>query len=76
MGKLMTARLRDAGWTVAAADLAGSKLDAVAAESAAAPHPCDVSDDNQVTATAPAILDWFGRIDRPINAAASRSRAA
>jgi 3-hydroxyisobutyrate dehydrogenase-like beta-hydroxyacid dehydrogenase len=47
MGKLMTARLRDAGWTVAAIDLAGSKLDAVAVETGAAPHPCDVSDDNQ-----------------------------
>jgi len=46
-GKLTTARLREAGWTLAAVDPAGSKLDAVAAETGAAPHPCDVSDDYQ-----------------------------
>ena len=69
MGKLMTARLRDAGWAVAAVDLPGPKLDAVAAETGAAPHPCDVSDDRQVNSTTASIGDQFGAIDRLVNAA-------
>ena len=46
MGKSMTARLRDAGWAVAAVDLPGPGLRyAVAAETGVTPYPCDVSDD-------------------------------
>ena len=69
MGKLMTARLRQAGWAVAAVDLPGPKLDAVAAETGATPHPCDVSDDRQVNSTAASLGDQFGAIDRLVNAA-------
>jgi NAD(P)-dependent dehydrogenase (short-subunit alcohol dehydrogenase family) len=69
MGKVMTARLRAAGWAVAAVDLAGPDLDAVAAETGATPHPCDVSDDRQVTATAGSLVEQFGAIDRLVNAA-------
>jgi short-subunit dehydrogenase len=69
MGKLMTARLREAGWAVAAVDLRGSRLDAVAAETGATPHPCDVSNDHQVTNTAELIGGRFGAIDRLVNAA-------
>ncbi len=69
MGRLMTARLTQAGWSVAAVDLPGPQLDAVADETGATPHPCDVSDDNQVTATAHSIVERSGAIDRLVNAA-------
>ncbi|MGO9151888.1 SDR family NAD(P)-dependent oxidoreductase [Mycobacterium sp.] len=69
MGRLMTARLAERGWAVAAVDLPGPQLDAVVAETGAAPHPCDVSDDGQVTAASRAVLDRFGAIDRLVNAA-------
>ena len=69
MGKLMTARLAQQGWTVAAVDLPGPKLDAVAAETGAAPHPCDVSDDSQVACTAKSLVARFGAVDRLVNAA-------
>ncbi len=69
MGRVMTARLTERGWAVAAVDLAGPQLDAVAAETGAAPHPCDVSDDGHVAATSRAVLERFGAIDRLVNAA-------
>jgi NAD(P)-dependent dehydrogenase (short-subunit alcohol dehydrogenase family) len=69
MGRLMTARLTGAGWSVAAVDLPGPQLDAAATETGAAPYPCDVSDDNQLTVTAHFILERFGAIDRLVNAA-------
>ncbi|TAM65216.1 SDR family NAD(P)-dependent oxidoreductase [Mycobacterium sp.] len=69
MGELMTTRLTNAGWTVAAVDLPGPKLDAVAARTGAVAHPCDVTDDDQVGATARAVADRFGAIDRVVNAA-------
>jgi NAD(P)-dependent dehydrogenase (short-subunit alcohol dehydrogenase family) len=70
MGRLMTARLAHEGWAVAAVDLPGPRLDAVAAETGAKPHPCDVSDNGQVTFTAHSLLERFGAIDRLVNAAA------
>ena len=69
MGKLMAARLANAGWAVAAVDLPGPQLDDVAQETGAEPHPCDVADDVQVTATAQAVLERTGKIDRLVNAA-------
>lgn len=69
MGKLMTARLSQADWAVAAVDLPGPKLDAVAAETGAMPQPCDVSDDRQVRSTAESLVERFGAIDRLVNAA-------
>jgi NAD(P)-dependent dehydrogenase (short-subunit alcohol dehydrogenase family) len=69
LGELMTARLAEAGWAVAAVDLPGPKLDAVAARTGAVPHPCDVTDDGQVAATAHVIVDRFGTVDRLVNAA-------
>lgn len=69
MGRLMTQRLAAQGWVVAAVDLPGPRLDAVAAETGAAPHPCDVSDDNQVTVASRAIVGRVGPIDRLVNAA-------
>jgi len=69
MGALMTQRLAERGWAVAAVDLPGPQLDAVAAQTGAAPHPCDVSDDNQVPAASHAILQRLGAVDRLVNAA-------
>lgn len=69
MGALMTHRLTERGWAVAAVDLPGPQLDAVAAQTGAAPHPCDVSDDNQVTAASHAIVQRFGAVDRLVSAA-------
>lgn len=67
MGKLMAARLLQAGWTVAAVDLPGPQLQA--AGPGAIPHPCDVSDGDQVAATARVIVERFGGVDRLVNAA-------
>jgi len=69
MGRLMTVRLAERGWAVAAVDLPGPRLDVVAAETGAAPHPCDVSDDGQVTSTAHSIFERFGPVDRLVNGA-------
>jgi NAD(P)-dependent dehydrogenase (short-subunit alcohol dehydrogenase family) len=69
MGRLMTTRLAEQGWALAAVDLPGPQLDAVVAETGAVPHPCDVSDDNQVTDASHAVLERFGVIDRLVNAA-------
>lgn len=69
MGRLAAERLAKAGWAVAAVDLPGPRLDAVAAETGATPHACDVSDHNQVTSAAHCIVEQFGAIDRLVNAA-------
>ncbi len=69
MGKLMTARLVNAGWAVAAVDLPGPGLEAVAAESGASPYPCDVCEDGQVASTARSVSERFGPVDRLVNAA-------
>jgi short-subunit dehydrogenase len=69
IGRLAAERLAKAGWAVAAVDLPGPQLDAVAAEMAATARACDVSDDNQVTSAAHFILERFGTIDRLVNAA-------
>lgn len=69
MGMLMTARLTNAGWAVAAVDLPGPQLDDVAGETGAEPYPCDVADDGQVSAAAQAVLERFGTVDRLVNAA-------
>lgn len=69
MGRLTTERLAAAGWAVAAVDIPGPQLDAVAAETGAMPHQCDVCDDSQVTSTAQSIVERFGAVDRSVNAA-------
>lgn len=69
MGKLMTARLSRSGWVVAAVDLSGAGLGAAAEEAGATPYPCDVRDSRTVTATAHAVIERFGAIDRLVNAA-------
>jgi len=70
MGRLMTMRLADRGWAVAAVDLGGPRLDAVAADTGAMPYPCDVSDEHLVSVTARSISERFGAVDRLVNAAA------
>jgi short-subunit dehydrogenase len=69
MGRVAVDRLVAWGFTVAAVDLAGDRLDAVSAETGAAPYRCDVADDAQVTATATSIRERFGAVDRLVNAA-------
>lgn len=69
IGKQVTSRLAGAGWLVVAVDLPGPRLEAVAEETGALPHPCDVRDSNQVVATAQAVVERFGPIDRLVNAA-------
>jgi NAD(P)-dependent dehydrogenase (short-subunit alcohol dehydrogenase family) len=69
MGRLTTERLAAAGWAVAAVDLPGPQLDAVAAETGVMPYPCDVCDDSQVTSTAQSVVERFGAVDRLVNAA-------
>ncbi|MEB3071475.1 SDR family NAD(P)-dependent oxidoreductase [[Mycobacterium] vasticus] len=69
MGRLTAVRLARSGWRVAAVDLPGPQLDAVATETGAVPYPCDVSDAEQVAATADTVIERFGAIDRLVNAA-------
>jgi NAD(P)-dependent dehydrogenase (short-subunit alcohol dehydrogenase family) len=69
MGRRMTDRLTGSGWAVAAVDLPGPRLGAVALESGATPYPCDVTDAEQVGATAAEVFERFGAVDRLANAA-------
>lgn len=69
IGLVATARLTSTGWAVAAVDLPGEALDRVAESTGATPFPCDVSDADQVRATAEAVSERLGVIDRMVNAA-------
>lgn len=69
MGRLMAARLAEAGWNVVAVDLEGAALEAAAAEIGATAIGCDVGHDDQVTRAAEAVLQKFGTVDRLVNAA-------
>jgi NAD(P)-dependent dehydrogenase (short-subunit alcohol dehydrogenase family) len=69
MGRLAAQRLTAAGWSVAAVDLPGPGLETLAAKTNAMPHPCDVSDPDQVSSAADAIVGSLGPVDRLVNAA-------
>lgn len=69
LGEAATRRLRDNGWTVAAVDLPGDKLNAVAADSGAVAFPCDVTNTGAVTRTAADVHSRLGAVSRLVNAA-------
>jgi len=69
MGRLATQRLVASGWTVAAVDLPGPQLEAVSTEIGAISYPCDVTDPEEISSTAEAIVSRFGPVDRLVNAA-------
>jgi NAD(P)-dependent dehydrogenase (short-subunit alcohol dehydrogenase family) len=69
IGLVATERLASSGWSVAAVDLPGEALDRAAESTGAIAYPCDVSDAGQVGATAEAVGDRLGAIDRIVNAA-------
>ena len=69
MGSLAARRLLDSGWQVAAVDLPGATYASLADHAGFHRFDCDVSEADQVAATAAAITERLGRVDRLVNAA-------
>lgn len=69
MGRCMVDRLSRSGWTVAAVDLPGARLDEVAADDRVTAFPCDVTDADQVAAVSEGVLEQLGRVTRLVSAA-------
>jgi NAD(P)-dependent dehydrogenase (short-subunit alcohol dehydrogenase family) len=69
MGSLAARQLLESGWRVAAVDLPGATYASLADHAGFHRFDCDVSEADQVAATAAAITERLGRVDRLVNAA-------
>jgi NAD(P)-dependent dehydrogenase (short-subunit alcohol dehydrogenase family) len=69
MGRCAAERLVRSGWTVAAVDLPGVRLEELGAQAGVTAVPCDVTDAAQVTATSEEVVQRFGGVTRLVNAA-------
>jgi NAD(P)-dependent dehydrogenase (short-subunit alcohol dehydrogenase family) len=69
MGSLAARRLLDSGWQVAAVDLPGATYASLVDHAGFHRFDCDVSEADRVAATAAAITERLGRVDRLVNAA-------
>lgn len=69
MGRCAAERLVRSGWTVAAVDLPGVRLEELGAQAGVTAVPCDVTDAAQVTAASEEVVQRFGGVTRLVNAA-------
>ncbi|WP_433598221.1 SDR family NAD(P)-dependent oxidoreductase [Nocardia sp. CA-135953] len=69
IGLLTVERLVAREWRVAAVDLPGEPLKALARRDGVSTHACDVSRPDEVDRVAAAVEERYGRVDRLVNAA-------